>query len=105
MDPQLFTLLEPAVVLFTLLGVAFGVKVLVWGKGPIKQIRRGGADPAAAEQLVELEERLRELSEVVLDQSHRLEEHEERLDFAERVLTKQRDEVRLPPGNAGPRED
>jgi hypothetical protein len=104
-DPQLYTLLEPAVVLFTLLGVAFGVKLLVWGKGPIKQIRRAGVDPAAAERIVELEERLRELSDVVLDQSHRLEDHDERLDFAERLLTKRRDEEVLPPGNAGPQEE
>ena len=46
MDPQLYNLLEPAFVFATLLGTAFGVKLLIWGKGPIRRIRHAADQPA-----------------------------------------------------------
>jgi hypothetical protein len=92
MDPQLYNLIEPAVVFATLFGVAFGVKLLVWGKGPIKQVRRGAPDPALEQRLVRLEERWEQVSELIVDQAQKLEEHDERLDFTERMLTRQRSE-------------
>lgn len=92
MDPAFYDLFEPAVVLATLLGVAFGVKLLIWGKGPIKRIRSGGADPALEQRLAQLEERWEQVSELIVDQTNRLDDHDERLDFAERMLTRQRAE-------------
>jgi hypothetical protein len=81
-----------AVVLATLVGTALGVKLLVWGKGPIRRLRGGGGDPATDERLAELEERLDQLSVLVSDQSHALDDYHDRLDFTERVLTQQRGE-------------
>ncbi len=81
-----------AVVLATLLGTAFGVKFLVWGKRPLRSLR-GTADEAATdERLTDLEERVRQLSDVAMEQSRLLEEHHERLDFTERMLTRGRSE-------------
>ena len=56
MDLMLFDLLEPVVVFATLLGTAFGVKMLVWGKGPIKRLKRSADDPAIGQRLTRLEE-------------------------------------------------
>jgi len=78
-----------AVVMATVFGAVFGAKLLVWGKGPIRRIRGGNADPAADERLAELEQRFEQLSEFVGDQSRMLEDYHERLDFTERVLTQQ----------------
>ncbi|MGD2135372.1 MAG: hypothetical protein PVF27_04390 [Gemmatimonadales bacterium] len=78
------------VVLASLLGTAFGVKLLVWGKGPIRRIRGGAEDPAAEERLAELEDRVRQLASLAHDQSRQLEDYQERLDFTERMLTQQR---------------
>lgn len=82
-------LLEPIVVMGSLLGLAFGVKLLIWGKGPLRQIRRGG-NPALEPRVAELEERSEHSSEVIAQQAELLEELVERLDFAERMLTRQR---------------
>ena len=79
-----------AVVFATLFGTAFGVKYLIWGKGPIRRLRGVKDDPMTDERLAELEERVRQLSEIVQEQSHALDDYHERLDFAERVLTQQR---------------
>ena len=56
--------------------------------------RIGGeqADPALAEEVAELRERVAELE----GSGARLQELEERLDFAERVLAKRGEEERLP---------
>jgi len=82
-----------AVVIATLLGTAFGVKLLVWGKGPIRRLRGGTGAAAADERLTELEERVQQLSDIVGDQSRALEDYHERLDFAERVLAQRRGET------------
>lgn len=92
MNPDLYELLEPAVVFATLLGVVFGVKLLIWGKGPIKHLRQGTASPALEQRLAHLEERWEQVSELMVDQAGRLDDHDERLDFAERMLTRQRAE-------------
>jgi hypothetical protein len=92
MDPLLIDLLEPAVVFGTLLGVAFGVKLLVWGKGPIKRLR-GSAQPQDLERRVaELEERWEQWSELTAQHADQIADLEERLDFTERMLTRQRAE-------------
>lgn len=75
-----------AVVFGTMFASAFGLKYLIWGKGPIRRRRGGGEDAAADERLLELEERVQQLSEIVRDQSLALDEYHERLDFAERVI-------------------
>ena len=90
MDPMLVDLFEPAVVFATLLGTAFGVKLLIWGKGPIKKVRAPEDRKALERRLEELEEHL---SELASRQEYRLAELEERLDFTERVLTQHREEA------------
>jgi len=78
-----------AVVLATLIGTAFGIKLLVWGKAPLRRLRSGGGDPDTEERLAELEQRLDQMAEVMRDQSQLLEEVHERMDFTERMLTRQ----------------
>ena len=90
MDPQLFGLLEPAIIFATMLGVAFGVKLLIWGKGPIRRIRRSSGDPALEQRVAELEERSEQWAELMAQQRDLLEELVERQDFTERMLTRQR---------------
>ena len=90
MDPYMVDLLEPAVVFATLLGTAFGVKLLIWGKGPIRRVRRGPDHPALEQRLSEVEERLEQVSDLLVQQSEQLTETQERLDFTERVLTQRR---------------
>jgi len=90
MDPFIADLLEPAVVFATLLGTAFGVKLLIWGKGPIRKLRGGPDNPALEQRLTELEERLEQVADLVVQQSEQLTEAQERLDFTERVLTQRR---------------
>ncbi len=79
-----------AVVIATLMGSAIGVKLLIWGKGPIRKLRGGASDPEANERFDELEHRVEQLTEFVRDQSRVIEDFHERLDFTERVLTQQR---------------
>ena len=93
MDPHLYSLIEPAVVFATLLGTAFGVKFLIWGKGPIRRVRGTEATPALEQRVAELEERLEQSNDVIAHQAELLDEVIERVDFAERVLTKQKHET------------
>jgi hypothetical protein len=89
-----------AVVVATLLGGAFGVKLLVWGKGPIRRFS-GTRDPETGERFPEIDERVQQLAELVSEQSRLLEELHERLDFTERVLTqRQLEESKLEDPNA-----
>jgi hypothetical protein len=84
-----------AVVVATFFGAAIGVKLLVWGKGPIRRLR-GTTDPTADERFSEVEERVQQLAEFVSEQSRLLEEYHERLDFTERLLTqRQPDEPKI----------
>ena len=96
MNPDLYHLFEPAVVFATLLGTAFGVKLLIWGKGPIRRIRRTADSPALEQRMADLEDRV---GEYLSHQSDRLAEIEERLDFTERVLTRQREAAPRPLAN------
>jgi hypothetical protein len=100
MDPALYNLLEPAVIFATLLGTLFGVKLIIWGKGPMRRLRRAEADPALMERIAELEERLAQSDEVIAHQAALLDEVIERVDFAERMLTRQRND--RPLGLEGP---
>lgn len=79
-----------AVVLAALVGTAVGVKLLVWGKGPIRRLRGGSSDSPTEERLAELEDRVRYLAELVKDQSQQLDDYHERLDFTERMLAQRR---------------
>jgi len=92
MDPLLIDLLEPAVVFATMLGMAFGVKLLIWGKGPIKRRRLLPEDPALEQRIAELEERLERSSELLSYQANQLDDLNERLEFHERVIARQRAE-------------
>lgn len=90
MDPALIHLIQPAIVFATLLGAAFGVKLLIWGRGPLKQIRGGSRDATLERRVAELEHRCQHLADTLIDQEHRLEDHDERMDFTERMLTRLR---------------
>jgi transposase len=92
MDPLLIDLLEPAVVFATMLGAAFGVKLLIWGKGPIKRRRLPPEDPALEQRVADLEERLERSSELLSYQANQLDDLNERLEFHERVIARQRAE-------------
>lgn len=94
MDPALYNLIEPAVIFATLLGTAFGVKMLIWGKGPIKRVRHAADQPALTGRISELEDRLEQSNDVIAHQAELLDDVVERLDFAERMLTRQRDDER-----------
>ncbi len=90
MDPLIFELVEPVAVFAMLLGFGFGVKMLIWGKGPIRRIRRPPEDPALEQRIAELEERSEQWAELMAQQRDLLEELVERQDFTERMLTRQR---------------
>jgi len=77
-----------AVVIATLLGSAFAVKLLVWGSGPIKRIRGSATDDA---HLAALEAQVQELADAMREQAGQLDDVQQRLDFAERLLTAGRD--------------
>ncbi len=79
-----------AVVIATFIGASFGIKFLIWGKGPIKKLRSGSAGGEAEIRISELEEQVRQLSDQVNDQALTLEDYQERLDFAERVIAQGR---------------
>ena len=89
MDPALAELLEPAVVFATLLGTAYCVKLMVWGKGPLKQIRAQGGSADLDQRTVDLEERAEHSSFLMEHQAAKIDDLEERLDFAERLLTRE----------------
>lgn len=91
MDIFLFELLEPVVIIGTLLGTAFGVKLLVWGKGPIKRRRLSAEDPALTSRIAELEDRLEQSNEVIAHQAELLDDVLERVDFTERMLTRHKE--------------
>jgi hypothetical protein len=100
MDPALYNLIEPAVVFATLLGTAFGVKLLIWGKGPIKRARAAEENPALAQRVAELEDQLEQSNEVIRHQAELMDDVLERVDFAERMLTRHKEEQ--PKGLGGP---
>lgn len=84
MDPQLFGLVEPIVILTFLSGLAYGAKLMVFGKGPIRRLKQ-------SDDVQHLEQRISDL-EYLLEQQHgevldRHADFEERLEFAERMLT------------------
>ena len=85
MDPGIFEFMGVMAAIFV---TAMGWKALVWGR-PIFRLRTSTDDPATNERLAEVEERVQQLSEVVMDQSQLLEDYHERLDFTERLLTQQ----------------
>jgi hypothetical protein len=62
-----------AVVFAALMGTAFCVKLLVWGKAPIKRLRSGAGDPETDERLAELEQRVEQMSEFMREEPKALE--------------------------------
>ncbi len=87
MDPQIFALIEPIIILTFLSGLAVGVKHMIWGKGPLRRVK-GGENVSGLEQRVtELEDLLEQQHVELLDRQADL---EERLEFAERMLTQRR---------------
>jgi len=102
MDPHVFGLVEPAVIFATLLGTALGVKLLIWGKGPIRKVKAPEDRQALEQRMAEFEDHL---LEVAARQEDRLTEIEERLDFTERVLTQKQagsPKAIEPPGSHSP---
>jgi hypothetical protein len=103
MDPAFYNLIEPVVIFATLFGTAFGVKLLIWGKGPIRRVRSAEQSPALTQRINELEDRLEESNEVIRHQAELLDDVVERMDFAERILTRHRDDQ--PKGLGSPTAD
>lgn len=64
MDPILIDMLEPVVVFGTLLGFAFGVKILL-GKGPNRSASTPPESPDLERRVAELEARWERLSELL----------------------------------------
>ncbi len=81
------------VVVLTLL---FAV-VVPFGRALVKRVQSGPARPGGAGELDEIRERLQSLEAREL----RVAELEERLDFAERLLTRERDAPPIGPGAPG----
>lgn len=84
MDPQLFGLVEPIVILSFLGALTYGAKTMIWGKGPIRQLKKKEETGALERRIAELEDLLEQHHLELLDRHADL---EERLDFAERMLT------------------
>jgi len=93
MDPQIIDLIEGPLIISFLVGISYVVKLMFWGKGPIRRLK-GSAEPEALERrIAELEERWEHhLSQVESLHAGRLEELEERVDFTERLLAQRRQE-------------
>lgn len=94
MDPMLVEMFEGPIILATLVGLAYAVKVMFWGRGPIRRVKGSPERQALEERLTELEDRCEHLEAHHVE---RMADLEERLDFAERVLAQQqRPELRAP---------
>ncbi len=96
MPPEWYFILEP------LIGMVVGGVVLVGGYKTInhwieRKHERSMAQLQGGLQPAELD-RLKAQLEVVEDLAYRLQDVEERLDFAERVLSQQKQPERLPEG-------
>jgi hypothetical protein len=92
MHPDFYQLFELAMGLVALLGLSVGVKVLVWDRLPSRWFRK-----ATEQRITELEERCERLLDLHQWQMRRLEEHDERLDFNERVMAPGRPEATSSP--------
>ena len=90
MEHALIGLIEPVVVFATLFGVAFGVKFLVWGKGPIRRPRLPADVPELDQRLTDIEERLEQTAGVLGQLTDQLADVDERMEFTERVLARRR---------------
>jgi hypothetical protein len=86
MDPVLLDYLEGPVILATLVGLTYVVKVMFWGRGPIRRVKGGAQQQAVEERLADLEDRWEHLEAHHAEQVADL---EGRLDFAERLLAQQ----------------
>ncbi len=87
MDPHLFGLLEPIVILSFLGALTWGAKTMIWGKGPLRRIKNSEDTEPLKQRIAELEDLLEQQHLEVLDRHADL---EERLEFAERMLTQNR---------------
>ena len=86
MDPMLIHTLEGPIVLGTLVGLAYVVKIMVWGKGPLRRIKGSAQQQALEERLADVEDRWEQLE---VHHAGQLADLDERLDFAERLLSQQ----------------
>ena len=84
-----------AVVIGTLLGSAFGLKLLIWGKTPIQRLREG---PDEA-RIAELQDQIDDLTTLAADQARVLDDLQDRMDFTERLLARSEHE---PPSAIAP---
>ncbi len=87
MDPQLFGLIEPIVILSFLGLLTYGAKVMIWGRGPLRKLKDSEDTEGLKQRIAELEDLLEQQHLEVLDRHADL---EERLEFAERMLTQNR---------------
>jgi hypothetical protein len=94
-DPEI---LEVASIFAILTGVAWAVKLIFLGRGPIRRRPDAAQEDAMERRIAEVEDRI-EQHLAAMNESHRdqLLELEDRLDFAERLLAQQKDRGELPP--------
>lgn len=88
MDQAVVDLIEPVVVFATLLGMAFGVKLLVWGKGPIRRVRPHPDTPELDQRLTDIEDRLEQTTSILGQLTDQLADVDERIEFTERMLAR-----------------
>jgi hypothetical protein len=86
MDPILLDYLEGPVILATLVGLTYVVKVMFWGRGPIRRVKGSVQQQALEERLADVEDRWEQLE---AHHAGQLADLEGRLDFAERLLAQQ----------------
>jgi hypothetical protein len=102
MDPRAFTLTATA--LFA--SIALVMYPLVRALARRIEGRRAALDPALAEEMRELQARVRDVEDLrarlaeLEEERVAVHELEERLEFTERLLARHRDETKLPPGGA-----
>jgi hypothetical protein len=78
--------IEIACIFTVLIGATWCVKAIFWGRGPVRRARDSEEVTALEERMAELEDRLSDLSD---DHRRHTAELEERLDFTERMLTRE----------------
>ncbi len=96
-SPPFWVTMPPEAVTLMVLGVVAGVVIITWPliRALAKRLEgRQGADAIALAEVEQLRVRMAELEQL----SHRMADLEERLDFAERLLSQNREVPRLEGG-------
>jgi hypothetical protein len=98
-SPPFWVTMPPGAVTLIVLGIVAGCVIVLWPlmRALARRLEgRPASDPALLGEIEQLRTRLAELEQV----PHRMADLEERLDFAERLLSQQRDVPRLERGSS-----